>query len=257
MSFTMSFLLLLLFYTLIIIGLLLATGIRIGGPLDLWPPNMNERRGRAPRPRPTTQQAIAGALCLIVGLGGLAYIRHAATNDIINRAAASCPQYASPDNYCVGELEKALGVNTEEVMQEAERNVSNLTDEQARAFTALACTTPAKELYLAAAQEFTLTVTPANLWRNYATRSTAKNNTRYIVLPEDYSPENFQHAANDYYAGMYEYTVQWASPDGGWITRKSQEGWDDLLEKNITTRAETRTLTVTDGLTQTITCPEN
>lgn len=254
MSFTMSFLLFLLFCALIIIGLLLATGLRIAGLPDLWPSEQGKQPGKLSRPRPSTKRLIAGALCLTVGLGGLAYIRHAATNDIINRADASCPQYASPDNYCVGELEKALGVNTEEVIQEAERNVSNLTGEQTRDFTALACTTPTKELYLTAAQKFTLTVTPADLWRNYALRATTKNNTRYIVLPEGLSPEDFQDAADSYYAGMYEYAVQWASPDGGWITRKSQDGWDDLLNKQA--RPEAPALTRTEGTTQIISCSE-
>lgn len=252
----MLFPLFLLSCALIIVGLLLATGIRIGGPLDLWPPKMDEQRGRAPRPRPTTKQLIAGGLCFIVGLGGLAYIRHAATNDVIDRSTVSCPQYASTDNHCVPELEKTLGVNTEDVIQEAERNITVLTDEQTRAFTDLACTTPTRELHLTASRSVNWNPTPADIWRNYTT-STTKNNTRYVALPEDYSPENFQASTNGYYAGMYDYTAQWAAPGGGWIANESHTSWDDLLKKNITTRAETRTLTVTDGLTQTITCPEN
>lgn len=182
------------------------------------------------------------------------YARSANTSSIIDRSNVSCPQYASTDNYCVPELEKELGVNTEEVIQEAERNITVLTDEQTRAFTDLACTTPAKEVHLTASLAVSLNPTPADIWRNYTTDTTTKNGTRYVALPEDYSPENFQQATNDYYAGMFNYTVQWASPAGGWITNESHTSWDDLLENRMRSWSDAKDLTLTPGLTQTISC---
>ena len=250
----MTFFLGLLFYALLVIGLLLATGYRIAGLPGLWPAEMDKQPGRLPWPRPTTKQQIAGALCLIVGIGGLMYTWSANTNSIIDRAAVSCPQYASPENYCVPELEKELGVDTEEAIREAERNITILTDEQTRAFTDLACTTPTKELHLTASLAVSLNPTPADIWRNYTTDTTTKGRTRYIALPEDSSPENFQHATNDYYAGMFTYTVQWAAPEGGWVTNESQDGWDDLLENRMRSWSDAKDLTIAPGLTQTISC---
>ncbi len=244
----------LLFYALLAIGLLLATGYRIAGLPDLWPSEMRESPGKPPQPRPSIEQRIVGVLCFAIGLGGLFYTSNASTNSIIDRAAVSCSQYASPDNYCVPELEKELGMNTEDVIQEAERNITILTDEQTRAFTDLACTTPTKELHLTASLAVSLNPTPAEIWRNYAADTTTKNGTRYIVLPEDYSPENFQAAANDYYAGMFNYAVQWASPEGGWVTNESSTSWDDLLENRMRSWSDAKDLSITDGLTQTISC---
>lgn len=252
----MPFPFILLFYALLVIGLLLATGYRIAGLPDLWPSEMRESPGKPPQPRPSIEQRIVGVLCFAIGLGGLFYTSNASTNSIIDRAAVSCSQYASPDNYCVPELEKELGVNTEEAIQEAERNITILTDEQTRAFTDLACTTLTKELHLTASLAVSLNPTPADIWRNYTTDTTTKNGTRYIVLPEDYSPENFQQAANDYYAGMYDYTVQWASPEGGWVTNESSTSWDALLENRMRSWSDAKDLTLTPGLTQTITCAQ-
>ena len=250
----MTFFLGLLFYALLVIGLLLATGYRIAELPNFWPAEKDEQPGRLPRPRPTTKQLIAGALCLIVGIGGFIYTRSANTNSIIDRAAVSCPQADTLKNYCVPELEKELGVNTEETIQEAERTITILNDEQTRAFTNLACTTPTKELHLTASLAVSRNPTPADMWRNYATDSTTKNGTRYIVLPEDYSPENFQQAANDYYPGMYDYTVQWASPEGGWVTNESSTSWDALLENRMRSWSDAKDLTLAPGLTQTISC---
>lgn len=244
----------LLFHALLIIGLLLATGLRIAGLPDLWPPEIDEQQGRLPRARPTTQQSIAAALCLIIGLGGLIYTRSTNTSSIIDRSNVSCPQYASTDNYCVPELEKTLGVNTEEVIQEATHNITVLTDEQTRAFTDLACTTPTKELHLTASLAVNWNPTPADIWRNYTTDDTTKDGTLYIALPEDSSPENFQFATNDYYAGMFNYTVQWVSPAGGWITNESYTSWDDLLESRMRSWSDAKDLTLAEGVKQTISC---
>lgn len=252
----MTFFLALLFYSFLIVSLLLVSGYRIAGLPDLWPSEMRETPGKPPRPRPSIAQHIVGVLCFAIGLGGLFYTSNAYTNSIIDRSNVSCPQYASPDNYCVPELEKELEVNTEDAIQEAERTITVLTDEQTSAFTDLACTTPTKELHLTASLAVSLNPTPADIWRNYTTDTTTKNGTRYVALPEDYSPENFQQATNDYYAGMFDYSVQWASLEGGWVTNESSAGWDDLLENRMRSWSDAKDLTLTAGLTQTITCSQ-
>ena len=240
-----------LFFILILIGLSIAINLR---PL----PSSDARSlygltgfsyGNASK-----KQAIAGAAIMLFAATGIFITGSMNINNIIDSAAVSCTQDESESSFCVPELEEKLGVDTEEVLKTAEESTATLNDDQRAAFTELACTVPGKELHLTTSLPSTAGGESTEVWRMYAENYTTTGGTKYIALPDNYSAGGLQKAANDYYKNRANYTVQWAAPEGGWITNESHTSWDDLLENRMRSWSDAKDLTLAPGLTQTISC---
>lgn len=180
---------------------------------------------------------------ILLGVGAYHLDRHliAANTDL------SCPAGLSA---CIPQLEEKLGVDTDQLIQEAEQQHLELKEEARKSFEALACTMPGKAVFLSAAGP--KWVDPEHLWRSYLRVVSGS----YVLLPDGASAESFtKHVNKKLERTSRDFVVQWEAPDGGYFTVENSDSWEELLDNKMRSWSDRRDLALASSNPATITCP--
>lgn len=183
--------------------------------------------------------ALAVSLILL-GVGAYQLDRHL----VAANADLSCPAGLSA---CIPQLEEKLGVDTDQLIQEAEQQHLELKEETRKSFEALACTMPGKAVFLSA--EGPWWAEPEQLWRSYLRVVSGS----YVLLPDGASADSFTEHVNKKLSSR-DFVAQWEAPDGGYFTVENSS-WEELLNNQMRSWSDRRDLALASSNPTTITCP--